>query len=161
MPQPPGPPQRRYSPSTRGFYDLEVNGNIPEDAVDITVAEYEEMLAGQVEGKRIVPGPDGHPMLVDPPPPTEEQREAALTAQVQQRLDDFAKSRGYDNILSACSYATSSNPIFAAEGQYCVTARDMTWAAFYAILESLEALPESIADIEGGLPTLAWPDAEE
>lgn len=67
-----------------------------------------------------------------------------------------------DNILSACTYATSTVPQFLAEGQYCVQARDATWSAAYAILDAVQAgerpMPGSIADIEDELPALAWPD---
>jgi len=84
-----------------------------------------------------------------------------IVAQTQQRLDDFARTRGYDGILSAATYATSAVPKFAAEGQYCVETRDATWARLYAILAEVEAgrrpAPNGFADIEGELPSLAWP----
>ena len=95
------------------------------------------------------------------PQPTPAQIEAQLIAALQQRLDDFARSRNYDGILSACTYASSSVAKFAAEGQYCVQARDATWAAAYAILAEVQAgtrpLPQGLADIEAALPALAWP----
>lgn len=79
----------------------------------------------------------------------------------QARLDDFARTRSYDGILSACTYATSSVPKFQAEGQYCVVARDETWATLYTILAEVEAgvypMPTSFADIEPELPALVWP----
>ena len=84
-----------------------------------------------------------------------------IVAQTQQRLDDFARTRGYDGILSAATYATSTSPKFAAEGQCCVEARDATWARIYAILAEVEAgqrpAPNSFADIENELPALVWP----
>lgn len=96
-----------------------------------------------------------------PPTPTPEQIIASLTAQIQKRLDDFAKTRNYDGILSACTYATSTVPKFAAEGQYCVQARDATWAAGYALMDEVLAgtrpVPTSISDIESELPELVWP----
>lgn len=95
------------------------------------------------------------------PPPTNDEVIASLTAQIQKRLDDFAKTRNYDGILSACTYATSTVPKFAAEGQYCVQVRDATWAAGYALMDEVLAgsrpVPASIADIESELPALAWP----
>ena len=84
-----------------------------------------------------------------------------IVAQTQQRLDDFARTRGYDGILSAATYATSTSPKFAAEGQCCVEARDATWACLYAILAEVEAgirlAPTSFEDIEKELPVLSWP----
>lgn len=87
------------------------------------------------------------------------QQEIVQATQV--RLDDFARTRSYDGILSACTYATSSVPKFQAEGQYCVVARDETWATLYTILAEVEAgvypMPTSFADIEPELPALVWP----
>lgn len=79
----------------------------------------------------------------------------------QKRLDDFAKTRNYDGILSACTYATSTVAKFQSEGQYCVDARDATWSKLYAIMGEVEArtrpMPASYADIESELPVLSWP----
>ncbi len=85
---------------------------------------------------------------------------ATITAEVQQRLDGFAQTRNYDGILSACTYATSTVPQFATEGQYCVNARDSTWAALYAVMADVQAgtipMPSGIDDIS--LPVLEWPE---
>lgn len=106
----------------------------------------------------------------------EEQKEAAITKDsaekakrlqesvtyaTQQRLDEFAKTRNYDSILSACTYATSTVAQFKTEGQYCVEARDTTWAKLYEILAEVQSgvrpVPEGYTDIEGDLPVLVWP----
>lgn len=56
-----------YSKTTGGFYDPSIHGtSIPADAVQITRATYESMLAAQSAGKVIVGKPDGHPDAVDP-----------------------------------------------------------------------------------------------
>lgn len=95
-----------------------------------------------------------------PPTPTTAETLASYTAEIQKRLDDFARARGYDGILSACTYAASTVPKFAAEGQYAVAARDTTWAAAYAILAAVEAgtrpVP-TLAALAAELPVLAWP----
>lgn len=99
---------------------------------------------------------------------TEEQAQSraeliqAFSAAAQVRLDTWAKTRNYDGILSLCTYATSTVPQFAAEGQRGVDLRDATWAALYAILAQVEAgtrpLPASFESIEGELPVLTWGD---
>lgn len=85
----------------------------------------------------------------------------SIVDSVQKRLDDFAKTRNYYNILSACTYATSTNTTFAAEAQYCVEKRDETWATVYQIEADVIAgkrpAPTSYADIEAELPALSWP----
>lgn len=99
-----------------------------------------------------------------PPPPlakSPEQIKTEIVDKTQQRLDDFARTSNYDGILSACTYATSSVPKFAAEGQYAVLRRDDTWATLYTILAEVEAgtraMPTGYADVEPELPVLAWP----
>lgn len=79
----------------------------------------------------------------------------------QERLDAFARSRGYYNIMSACTYATSSVEKFKIEGQYCVNYRDTIWNRLYEILNEIESgkrpAPIDYADIESELPNPAWP----
>jgi hypothetical protein len=151
-----------YSKSTGGFYTREIHGAaIPTDAVEITTEEHAALLEGQSQGKIIAADENGRPVLIDPPPPTAEQIVAQYTAGVQRHLDDFARTRNYDGILSAATYATSQVPKFKAEGQYAVEARDATWAKCYEILAAVEAgsrpmltLDELLAE----LPVLTWPN---
>jgi hypothetical protein len=89
-----------------------------------------------------------------------EKQIADFVAKVQDRLDAFARIRGYDGILSACTYATSTNPKFAGEGQYCVQVRDATWAACYAILTAVQSGQRPVPtweELEAELPALEWP----
>lgn len=92
-----------------------------------------------------------------------ERVKTQIVAATQIRLDDFAKARGYDGILSACTYATSPTPRFAAEGQHAVAMRDATWAKLIEIMDAVVAgtrpMPQSYADIKGELPELVWGDA--
>jgi len=104
---------------------------------------------------------DGKTFVNPPPPPkTPEQIVAEYTAKVQARLDAFARTRGYDGILSACSYAASTNQKFSAEGRYCVQARDATWAKCYEVLQAVQSGQRPVptwAQFEAELPPLAWP----
>lgn len=151
-----------YSKTTGGFYDTAIHGdNIPADAVEITVEEHQALFEGQSQGKLIQADANGRPVLVDPPPPTAEQIIAQYTAGVQKRLDDFARARNYDGILSAATYATSQVPKFKAEGQYAVEARDTTWAKCYEILAAVETgsrpMP-TLDELLAELPVLTWPN---
>jgi len=151
-----------YAKSTGGFYDAGVHGDaIPTDAIEITVEEHAALIEGQSMGKVIVADENGRPILQDPPPPTAEQIIARYTAGVQKHLDDFARTRNYDDILSACTYATSIAPKFKAEGQYCVEARDATWAKCYEVLAAVEAgsrpMP-TVDELLAEMPVLTWPN---
>lgn len=84
-----------------------------------------------------------------------------IVAATQVRLDTFAQTRGYDSILSACTYTTSSITKFQFEAQYCVRARDETWATLHQIMAEITSgkrpIPTGYEDIEADLPMLAWP----
>ena len=94
-----------------------------------------------------------------------------IEALIQKRLDDFSQTLTYGSILSACTYATSHNPVYALEGQYCVEARDATWDKAYEILNSMMAeigtgektfteseLAALWVKVESQLPALKWPE---
>ena len=80
----------------------------------------------------------------------------------QERLDNFAAQRGYDNILSACTYATSSIEKFRMEGSRCVNLRDLTWTKFYEIMTQVHSkeisIPANYEQFSQLLPELLWND---
>lgn len=75
-----------YARSTGGFYDPEVHGSIPADAVEITADEHAALMLAQSAGKVIVPGVDGRPIAAEPAPATEAElgtlRRAAIAAEL-------------------------------------------------------------------------------
>ena len=75
----------------------------------------------------------------------------------QQFLDEKAIAKGYDNILSACSYAGFDNP-FRAEGEKFGKWRSEVWSKGYAILKDItegrRKLPKSFKEILDELPIL-------
>lgn len=96
---------------------------------------------------------------------TVEEKIAGFEQAIQNRLDDFARSGGrfYDNMISACTYATSTDPVYRVEGQYCVQARDETWATAYQVMNDVIAgrRPEPTwEELEAELPVLEWPVVE-
>ena len=57
-----------YSKKTGGFYDNQIHTALPEDAVEITAEYHAALLAGQAQGKTIMPGKDGKPVLATTAP---------------------------------------------------------------------------------------------
>lgn len=80
----------------------------------------------------------------------------------QNYLDSFAQTKGYSNILSASSYANSSNGTYKIEGTYATDARDNTWISLYNIISEVHANTRPpircFSDIIPELPQLKWPD---
>ena len=129
----------------------------PTGAVALADEEHAALFARQAEWKNIMPPDAGHdkPWLADPPPPTPDQLEAAFSAAVTARLNDFALERQYDDITSARLAALSGE--FAADGTIAQAAYDNTWTSAIALMPQVrsgELMPEQALE---QLPALAWP----
>lgn len=92
---------------------------------------------------------------------TQEQILAELTWEIQKFMDIKCHERLYDGILSLCTYASSQNPKFKAEGQAGVNWRDACWSRGYEIMaevqQGLRPIPTE-QELLGELPALVWPD---
>lgn len=122
---------------------------IPADAVEITAEEHAALLDGQSSGKFIVAGFDGRPELTDPPAPTAKQIETTLATAVQAHMDAIAQTRGYDNMLSAVSYADEpAVPAFQVDGLAFRAWRSTVWAKCHQVLAEVQtgARPVPSAD---------------
>lgn len=97
--------------------------------------------------------------LIPPAPPAPPQVPDYVSA-VQKMLDAKAQERRYDNILSACTYATSSKPKFQAEGQACVAWRDAVWEKCYQLMADVDSgslAQPAIDELLAMLPSMEWP----
>jgi hypothetical protein len=86
--------------------------------------------------------------------------EVGVISAVQKRLDDFAQTRNYFGIMSACTYTASGVPKFQAEALYCVAIRDKHWATCYQILADVQAGLRPVPTVDEVLkemPDLIWP----
>lgn len=91
------------------------------------------------------------------------EQEAALIKRfdgaIQRHLDAAAQAKGYDGIVSACSYAGAPNP-FQIEGQAFVQWRGDVWAKCYQVMEEVQGgqrQAPSITDLIAELPELVLP----
>ena len=95
--------------------------------------------------------------LRDNPTPAEIQAE--LTKAVQAYMDVKVQERGYDGILSACSYVNTGIERFDNEGAACRTWRSAVWDKCYAMLAEVQAGSRSVPTAEeliSELPKLEW-----
>ncbi|MET0549722.1 MAG: hypothetical protein ABW002_10680 [Xanthomonas sp.] len=105
-------------------------------------AEYEEWLAA---------GNAASPVLV-----TRADLVAETKARIGAWLDEVARSRGYDSIVSCASYAASTNEQFRAEAAAAIAWRDAVYAKGYELLAST---PEGVDTPEAVLALLPQPAA--
>lgn len=84
---------------------------------------------------------------------------------IEDMLDNFARTREYKDIESVCSYYNSINEKFRNEAIYCSRMRDEIYTKCYELLN--EYLPKIESDeieiptweeIKNLLPELKWPD---
>ena len=120
-----------YSKSTNGFYDSEINHVIPAEYVEITQKQWQTLIDAQASGKVIKADKNGNPIAVDFEVP-------ALTldscnALAQSQLDEIAQEWGYSSIVSAASYANSTNAQFKADAEALIAWRDNLWQEAYTI----------------------------
>lgn len=146
----------KFSKSTLSFYDPALGGNIPSDAVDITDAQHTLLLAGQASGQSIVADATGAPVLQAPAAPTPDEIAAEYEAFGQTTLDALAKSWGYDSLLSAASYASSSVTQYAADAKALIAWRDAFWQAAFTLEADVKAgtkpMPATAADFVALMP---------
>lgn len=88
-----------------------------------------------------------------------EQLTKQFTASVQKWMDNKAQERGYDNIISACTYADSTDEKFAAEGKAAKEWRDKVWRHCYDVVAQVVSgnrdIP-TISELLAELPKLEW-----
>ena len=88
-----------------------------------------------------------------------QQKIQSLGQSVNQHLDSVAKSKDYDSIISACTYASSSISLYRAEGEKCVAWRDAVWVKVYDVLSEVQSGSRPIPSAEqliSELPEMQW-----
>lgn len=125
-----------YSKSTNGFYDAAIHGtNIPKDCVEITNDQWKTLMEQQSKGMVIQPNKKGYPVSVDfqTLSVSNEVLIKRFNLATQNLLDATAREWGYDSIISAASYVSSTNAQFKADAKTLISWRDATWDKAYTI----------------------------
>lgn len=76
-----------YSKSESGFFDDTIHPTLPSDAVEITVDQWQALLAGQSEGKIISADADGSPVLTLPAAPSLADAKTTALAQIDSEAE--------------------------------------------------------------------------
>lgn len=78
----------------------------------------------------------------------------------EEKMDAFAKTKGYKDMDRAIGYKDDPDPGFAAEGQRCNELRSLTWknlnTYFNGILGGTTPVPTTVAEIQAVLPVYTW-----
>lgn len=94
-----------------------------------------------------------------PPEPTEAEIQRQFEDAIEAMMNETVQQRNYKDIVSACSYAVSTDETFRKEGEACVVWRDGCWRKCYEILAEVKAGKRPIPTLEevfAELPVLAW-----
>ena len=107
---------------------------LPEGQIACTQPQYQDYLSYRVEGSELVLAPESERQALALAAAT-----TAMTTAVQAHMDAQAKVLGYDNLLSAISYADEpSIPRFQADGQAFRAWRSMVWAKCHELLAQVQ-----------------------
>lgn len=105
--------------------------------------------------------------------PTFSQQQLSIEDAIQNSLDAIAKTQGYDDIKSACAYASTmpwvpdTDPNFAMcekfrrQGNYAQNRMSLTWAMCYAYLATVQAGTNPMptpAEAVAMMPVFSWPN---
>lgn len=150
-----------YSPSTLGFYDSAVHASMPDDAIEITAQDYQDLMNSCHSGD-IRPSPEGLPVIDTNAQVTDEQIIKKYVSDLQLHMDLTAKAAGYDGIQTAVTYADEpSVPRFQAEGLAFRAWRSICWEYCYSTLDAVKAGRREIPSSEqliGELPKFQLPE---
>lgn len=89
-----------------------------------------------------------------------EELKTLFISEIQIHMDQTAREKGYDSILSACSYSNSLIPTFKEESDAASVWRDQVWAYCIDHLDRMQkgtrAIPTSPKEFIEELPKINW-----
>ena len=154
-------------PEVPRFYTLKESLRIMDTVVYATYSlqadTLNQVLAALAKEKNVnksLTAPDAPVLFEDLDTVAIDRIKELAMAHVQKKLDEFAALKGYDNIVSACSYVGSKVSAHKADAEKCVDVRDDAWVAVNAYFNSIAtgelAVPASSDDIDAILPAMNW-----
>ena len=140
-----------YSQSKNSFFHPDTAKDLlPSDCIEISDEKWQTIIAALGTGKVLKADKNGNPIADNPDPlPTEKVIEL-YEAAAQRNLDSVAQSWGYDSILTAISYVSSTNAQYKAEAEALNAWRDSYWAEAYTIEQG--TLPDTAEAFVAMLP---------
>ena len=87
-----------------------------------------------------------------PPALSTAQRVASGAATIERWLDETAQALGYNNMVTAVSYAGSAVDLWRRQAQALAAWRDAVWQAAIVLIAAPEQLPASEAALIAQLP---------
>ena len=119
-----------------GFYDS-VDSPVPQGKTVLAITDEQWMNCLKSPGHTVVDN-----QLVSPTAPSDAERRTntvrILTRAVQSALDSGAQSWGYDNLIAATSYASSTNQQFAIEAARLIAWRDQVWVWAFSLFDTVD-----------------------
>jgi len=135
-----------FSKTQNGFFNSDIHQSMPTDVIEISDELHQSLLQGQSEGRQISADESGNPILVDRSGPLVTKEN--MCSFIQAALDEKAKEYGYDNIMSAISYADEPGiNKFQTEGKAFRLWRSLVWDYVFNSPESIAP-----ADVLANLP---------
>ncbi|MHC8370545.1 phage tail protein [Pseudomonas sp. MDT1-85] len=136
------------SKSTRSFYDASIHASMPDDVVGISAAAHAGLMGGQAEGKVITWGDDGFPVLVDPPPLSDEELAAVERVWRDQCLSetDGVVTRHRDELEEGIEPTLTATRYTEVQG-YRRSLRNWPEAREFPLVEHRPTAPEWLSSL--------------
>ena len=153
------PEKIKYMAKPNGLADIWLRGNIKQETIEQEGQEQLIWTANErfISDSALTPSEvqaEFFNLFVDSP-----GTQAMLTKAVQDYMDATVQARGYDGILSACSYVDTGVEKFDNEGAKCREWRSAVWAKCYEVLDDVlqgnRAIPTA-EELLAMLPKLEW-----